>query len=217
MVSPSSVNYYSSSGSKPPLRWWYYVIGFASLIPFVGLVFVFISLILGIIKLYQGGWKLLLLAMLGFILTAGLTGLYYDRIYQYCSKSNSPAILARPPGASSRIAWLKPAEGLKESQRTQKPILYDFTAEWCGWCKIMDAAVFQNPDYAAKINRMYVPVVVMDRRREEGKNAPEIDGLQSKYKVRGYPSLVIQYPGKSDFKQTFGFPGADQIMSFLTQ
>ncbi len=103
------------------------------------------------------------------------------------------------------------------SQATGKPILYDFTAHWCGWCKILDAKVFENPRDAAKINGLFVPVVVMDLRREEGKNPGDVAELQSKYQVRGFPTLVVQYPDNGVSRQMVGFGGEDQVMSFLSQ
>jgi thiol:disulfide interchange protein len=203
--------------SKASLPWWCYAIGFASLIPFLGLVFAFISLILGIIKIYQGGWKLISLAMLGVIITAGLTGFYYDSLFPVQRENEIRTSPAGTTAASDRIFWRNPADGLKESQRTRKPILYDFTAEWCGFCIMMKSAVFEKPEDAVKINRMYIPVVVMDRRREEGRNPGEISDLQSKYGIRAFPTLVIQYPGKSDYKMLPGFRGEDYVMNFLTQ
>ena len=208
-----------SSGPKPPLEKWCYFVGFTSLIPFLGVLFAAVSLILGIIKIERrGGWSLLVLSLMGFTLSAGLTALYYDQIFQGKTKSYAqvPAFntATSPTGT---LSWLHPADGLKESLRTGKPILYDFTAEWCHFCKIEKAQVFENPADAAKISGIFIPVVVMDRAREEGRNPSDITELQTRYKIRGFPTLVVQYPGKSDFKQLVGFLGEDKVMAFLDQ
>ncbi len=115
------------------------------------------------------------------------------------------------------ITWRKPSEGLAESIRTQKPILYDMTAEWCGYCRRLKKNVFDNPDCAARINLLFVPVQVMDRYREVGQNSREVIDIQNKYKVKGFPTLVVQYPGRSDFKMIVGFGDAKRIMSFLNR
>jgi hypothetical protein len=62
-----------------------------------------------------------------------------------------------------------------------------------------------------------VPVVVMDRRSEGGKNSNDVSDLQSRYQIQGFPTLVIRYPGKIDSKQMVGFRGEDKVMAFLTQ
>lgn len=215
-VSPVSENFLKPI-SRAPIPRWCYAIGFASLIPFLGLVFALISLTLGIIKIYQGGWKLIGLAVMGFILTAGLTGYYYDSIFPAQHGSGLQPASTGTAVVSDQLVWRKPADGLKESLSTRKPILYDFTAEWCGYCKMMKSAVFEKTEDATKINRMYIPVVVMDRRREEGRNPGEISDLQSKYKIRGFPTLIIQYPDKNDYKMLPGFVNEDSVMNFLTQ
>ncbi|HJT22949.1 MAG TPA: thioredoxin fold domain-containing protein, partial [bacterium] len=199
-MSPLSIHYESGDEPKPRLETWCYFVGFASLIPFLGLLFACVSVVLGIAKIgRRGGWSLLVLAALGFALTSGLTAVFYDQIFppqavasvtNPTSGTTDPAVSTGITSKPGEITWLEPAEGLKMSKVTGKPILYDFTAHWCGWCKILDAKVFQKPEYAAKINGLFVPVVVMDMRQEQGKNSDDVAALQSKYSVRGYPTLV---------------------------
>ena len=89
------------------------------------------------------------------------------------------------------VRWLTPAEGLREAQASGKPVLLDFTAEWCQPCHMLDAQVFADPEIAKKINERFVPVRVLDRRQEEGRNAPDVDQLQQRFSVRGFPTVVI--------------------------
>src|SRR5579871_481358 len=134
-MSPLSVHFEAGGEPSKKLEGWCYGVGFASLIPFLGILFAAASLILGIAKIgRKGGWILLALAALGLAETSGLTALYYDQIFP---SPPPPAALAADPGANAtEITWLEPSEGLKKSQATGKPILYDFTAHWCGWCKV---------------------------------------------------------------------------------
>lgn len=220
-MAPLSVHFEGSDEPKLPLEKWCYAVGFASLIPALGLVFVLLSIILGIVKIERkGGWILLVLAFFGFCVTGGLAALFYDQISPYftqSSTSTTPTVAAGSPVTTGPIVWLQPDEGLKESQKTHKPILYDFTAHWCGWCKRMDGAVFENPKDAAKINSLFIPVVVMDQRQELGKNPSDVAELQSRYGVRGFPTLVVQYPDNGRSWTLGGFGGESAVMDFLTQ
>lgn len=217
-MSPLSVHFEPGDGSKPKLEAWCYGVGFASLIPFLGFLFAAASLILGIAKIgRRGGWILLALAAVGMAETAGLTAVFYDQIFPPPAQPVATAAVADPAANSTEIAWLEPSEGLKKSQATGKPILYDFTAHWCGWCKVLDGQVFQKTENAVAINGRFIPVVVMDMRQEQGRNNDDVAELQSRYKVRGFPTLVVQYPNNGASRQLVGFAGADQTMDFLNQ
>jgi thioredoxin-related protein len=89
------------------------------------------------------------------------------------------------------IRWRDPEEGFAEANRTGRPLLLDFTAEWCGWCHRLENDVLSNPEVARYINQHYVPVKVMDRMREEGKNNKLVSDLQAKFDVGGFPTLAV--------------------------
>jgi thiol:disulfide interchange protein len=214
-VSPLSVHFDGSEDSPASIGKWHFLVGFASLIPFIGLIPACASILWGIMKIEKtGGKSLLVLGILGFCGTGVLTGLYYDKIFPSNYTSSLVASKSSPEG-SDKIVWLQPSDGLKESQRSRKPILYDFTAHWCGFCKLMDKNVFDIPGDATKIMGQYVPVVVMDARKEEGRNPQEIADLQAKYQIRGFPTLVIQYPDKGESRQLVGYRGEPDVMAFL--
>lgn len=216
-MSPLSVHFDGNEEAPTSLGTWHYVAGFASLIPLAGLVPACFSIIWGIMKIEKTGGKvLLLLGILGFGVTGLLASRYYGQVFQ--SRLQSPPVVSEAAsGGGGQITWLQPSDGLRESQRTGKPILYDFTAHWCGFCKLMDKNVFQVPQDASKINALYVPVVVMDVRREEGRNPQDISDLQAKYRVGGYPTLVVQYPDNGASRELVGFQGEPNVMGFLTQ
>lgn len=111
--------------------------------------------------------------------------------------------------AASAVRWVPLADAEAVARRTGKPILYDFTADWCAPCHVLDEKVFQHPDLATKINQRFIPVRVVDRQREDGRNAPEVQALQDRFGVSGFPTIVIADVAGNVKEKMAGFRGAD--------
>ena len=69
-------------------------------------------------------------------------------------------------------------------------MLYDFTAAWCAPCKLLDRD-WEDASVAERVNDAFVPVRIMDRVREEGRNAPDVAELQRRYEISVFPTLVV--------------------------
>ncbi|HVG23069.1 MAG TPA: thioredoxin family protein [Thermoanaerobaculia bacterium] len=109
------------------------------------------------------------------------------------------------------VQWKTPAEGLRLARESGKPLLLDFTAEWCQPCHLLDAQVFRVPVVARSINERFIAVRVVDRRHEEGSNPPLVGSLQEKYGVRGFPTVVFADAGGAERARTEGFRGREQF------
>ena len=120
-----------------------------------------------------------------------------------------------PQPKDSLIRWVTPAEGIERARATGKPILFNFTAEWCRPCHILDAEVFADPVIASDINERYIAVRVLDRKQEEGKNAPDVEALEQRYSVRGFPTIVFADAGGTEQGRMEGFRGRDQFERLL--
>lgn len=141
-----------------------------------GVLLACVAAVPGLVKIERRkGWVLLVLAFQGFALKACWIAHYVETSLTGPQASPTAAwgSAGRGPGQEGGgMVWLRPAEGLKETERTRKPILCDFTAEWCGFCEWMDAKVFEKADDAAKIkDRLKV-------KRMKAGNGPPTPGLK---------------------------------------
>ena len=68
--------------------------------------------------------------------------------------------LAAITNAQEKIQWMSMEEAyaLTLTESTPKKIFIDVYTDWCGWCKRMDKATFQNPEVAAYMNEHYYNV-----------------------------------------------------------
>ena len=114
------------------------------------------------------------------------------------------------------VRWRSLEAGLAESRASARPILYDFTAGWCPPCRQMQREVFADPRTAAALEARFVPVRVLDRQREEGRNARWVDSLQARYGVNAFPTLVVTGPGGTgETRRVQGFMGAEATLAQL--
>ena len=91
------------------------------------------------------------------------------------------------------IKWYTWEEGMMKAEESPKKFIVDLYTKWCGWCKRMDKATFQNPDIANYINENYIPI----KFNAEQKTEIEFDGEVHKFvkRGRGYHSLAAYLTG----------------------
>lgn len=94
--------------------------------------------------------------------------------------------------AQSNVNWMTIEEALAQSKIEKKKIMVDMYTDWCGWCKKMEKATFQEEHIAAYLNENYYPVK-FDAEQKEA-----IEYKDNKYEYvktsrRGYHELAATF------------------------
>ncbi len=114
-----------------------------------------------------------------------------------------PPLSLGASGASSgpSIAWLRTeADGLAAAEASGKPLMIDFTAEWCTACHEMEKYTYTNADVIATAGG-FVPVMIDCT----AKGDPVIQAIQKKYGVTGLPTVVFARADGTVLNMTVGF------------
>lgn len=113
------------------------------------------------------------------------------------------------------VRWTSIEQAKAVATQSHKPILYEFSAAWCGPCHALERAVFMDPELAARINSRFVAVKVIDRQREDGHNSSVVQQLMDLYRVNAFPTVVIAAADGSARERSVGFPGRDGFAEFI--
>lgn len=119
----------------------------------------------------------------------------------------------RPEGP---VGWQPRERAAALSRASGKPILYDFTAAWCGPCRLLESD-WHDAAIAQTVNAGFVPSRVQDRQREDGKNPDDVAELQQRYEVDGFPTLVAAAPDGRLIGKLVGYRGRDALVKFLAE
>ena len=122
----------------------------------------------------------------------------------------------RPPtDEAGLVSWVPLARAVSSSASQGKPILYDFTADWCPPCHRLDAEGWGDAAIARLVNDSYLATRVLDREREEGKNPPAVAELRRRYSVGAFPTLVVTSPDGREIARHEGYRGRRPLIEFL--
>jgi thiol-disulfide isomerase/thioredoxin len=113
--------------------------------------------------------------------------------------------------------WTTLREAMEQSERSGKPVFIDFSADWCGPCQALRRQVFEDPVLGRAVQSAVIPVSIVDRRREEGRNPAEIENLQQRFQVNAFPTLVVFSAASGRVKRTQGFAGPEATAAWIAQ
>ena len=126
-----------------------------------------------------------------------------------------PAMGLPSADAQALSQWTTYDRALAESRQSGKPVLLDFNAEWCGPCRMLKQQVFEASGAGEMVMAAVIPVSVVDRYREEGRNSQETEGLQRQYQIQAFPTLVVFSPRTGRSTQMRGYRGPEWTVAWI--
>jgi len=115
-------------------------------------------------------------------------------------------------------------EAFAKARAEGKPVLLDIGAVWCHWCHVIDRESYENPEIAAMINNLYIPVKV-DRDERPDVDARYQSAVSAISGQGGWPLTAFLTPdGKPFFGGTYfppddagGRPGFKRILLAISE
>src|ERR1700736_3666364 len=122
--------------------------------------------------------------------------------------SASPYLRSAPHQPIDWYEW--GSEAFEARPAAGKPLLVDIGAVWCHWCHVIDRESYDNPDIAAMINELYIPVKV-DRDERPDVDSRYQSAISAISGQGGWPLTAFLTPdGKPFFGGTY-FPPEDAM------
>ena len=118
-------------------------------------------------------------------------------------------VAAAPSPNSDGIAWFEGDvdAAFAQAKRERKPLFLYWGAVWCPPCNQVKVTIFNRQDFISR-SRSFVPVYV------DG-DSPSAQALASRFKVSGYPTMVLFRPDGTEVTRLPGEVEAEQYMRVL--
>lgn len=121
-------------------------------------------------------------------------------------------------GDKIELKWKKFDEGITEAKKTKKKILLDVYADWCKWCKKLDAEVYTEPKVAAYLNKFYVLIKVNgesnDKLTYKNQRMTE-EQFARVLGVTGFPTIMFLESNAEIIDKLGGFVTADRFLPII--
>ena len=113
--------------------------------------------------------------------------------------------------AHQPIDWYEWGEdAFCKARAEEKPVLLDIGAVWCHWCHVIDRESYENPEIAAMINALFIPVKV-DRDERPDVDARYQSAISAISGQGGWPLTAFLTPDGKPFYGGTYFPPEDSM------
>ncbi|MFH0974159.1 MAG: thioredoxin fold domain-containing protein [Spirochaetota bacterium] len=112
-----------------------------------------------------------------------------------CPESPDSSEKVKPQVAqNAQVKWESFNAGMSKALGQKKPVIIDFYADWCHWCKVMDRETFSNEEVTKILNRDFIAIRIDTQRRESityKGNMTTADRFAPLLGVSGLPTVVF--------------------------
>ena len=155
-----------------------------------------VGIYLGFISREGRSWRpfLVMKSALGVVAVAALAFMLYPR--------TAPEKLRFEPFNSERLA---------SATEARKPVLIDFSADWCIPCREMEHSTFIDPSVVSEARRfvtMKANLTAQDKKTEE---------LTNKYEIQGVPTTMLIDSSGKVLQRKVGYIGPREMLADLRQ
>lgn len=110
------------------------------------------------------------------------------------------------PPPPSAVEWVSGLETAKtRAAESNRLLLIDFFAEWCGPCRMLDHYVFPRKDVAEALGEWIAVKVDVDKE----------SAIASKYEVRAMPTLVVLSPQGEELTRFTGYMDGGEFINWV--
>jgi thioredoxin-related protein/YHS domain-containing protein len=110
---------------------------------------------------------------------------------------------------AEEIPWSTDIEGsLQQAADSGRPVLLEFTADWCMYCKRMEKTTFVDPRVVKFVNQNYVAVRI---------DADEHKQLVTDLDIKGLPAILVVSPTLQIIERIPGFQTPEALLTKLNR
>ena len=122
-----------------------------------------------------------------------------------------------PPKSNEQIQWVLIDNVSSDQRAAGKLFFYSFGADWCDPCKEIEKTAFSSRDIVRELNKDFIPVKVIDRKREDGKNPSAVQEMEDTFSVQAFPTLVVAMPDGTKIEEHLGAINTSGLKRFLSE